>query len=216
MDPIHLRPSELEYELAIRNIIGLSNQRIKTSTIREYLRREAMGIETSPNDSGQVYASADELVECAKVSSSINAIIVQNEEPRSSLVHTEAEHRIIHLKGRLKRINAKTEEEHQRLQSLLKDCDGLVQLMVGDGRPSIENRISPNFPELKKKPDRNSFESVGAMQNNTDIRRENLPEFQPDDHWANAGIIPRLSQGRGRGHSSASSAAADGARRTIL
>lgn len=43
MDPIHLLPDELDYELAIRGVFNLGTSRQKTKCLREFLKREEEG-----------------------------------------------------------------------------------------------------------------------------------------------------------------------------
>lgn len=146
MDPIHLRPSELDYELRIRGIVGLSNIRTGTKTIRDILKKEALGIEVNPSNSGAAFPVGDELIECRRMIKSINESIDIAQQNHGSLLWVEAEHRILHLKGRLKRIHVLEAHDSERLRDLLVDCDNLVRRIADGGRPSVENRISFNVP----------------------------------------------------------------------
>lgn len=146
MDPVHLRPSEMEYELQIRGISGLSNARTRTKTIRELLKKEALGIESNPIDSSGAYPVEQELRECERILRTINQTIDTVSVNDSVLLWNEAEHRLLHLKGRLKRIHVKNSDDDNILQVLLVGCDDLVRRIGSMGRESIERRISFNIP----------------------------------------------------------------------
>lgn len=146
MDPIHIRPSELEYELTIRNVQGLTNSRSKTMALRDFLKKEAMGIVDNPVDSSGAYTVSNELTQCSNIAESIYEVINKNIQANSLLMCNEAEHRIIHLKGRLKRLHPETEADCETLEHLKVKCDELVRLMSEGGRPSIERRISFHVP----------------------------------------------------------------------
>lgn len=149
MDPIHLRPSELDYELRIRNVVGLSNIRTGTKTLREILKKEALGIEVNPADSSAAFAFGNELIECSRIVKTINETIDSAKDNYGSILWSEAEHRIIHLKGRLKRIHVEEIQDLNRLHGLRVDCDNLVRRIADGGRLSIENRISFNIPSAR-------------------------------------------------------------------
>lgn len=209
MDPIHLRPSELDYELAIRNISGLSNQRTKTSAIRDYLKKEALGVCPNPTNSSHVASVEVELIECRRIIISIDGVITQYDEAHNMLLAAEAENRIIHLKGRLKRIRATTEEDMATLQCLRRECDGLVGKIIKQGRESVEGRISFNFPPVSSINHQNrvvSVETAGTSTSNVTNEQDFLG-FSPPNEMINNDMAMRVSRGRGRGRPSSASVA---------
>lgn len=150
MDPIHLRPNELDYELRIRGIVGLSNVRTGTRTIREILKKEALGIEVTPGDSSVAFISGNELVECRRIVESINESIDIAQQNCGSILWVEAEHRILHLKGRLRRIHVQEPHEASQLHDLLVECDKLIHRIAEGDRQSGGNRISFNIPQERQ------------------------------------------------------------------
>lgn len=145
MDPSYLRPRELEYELAIRGVSGLSTQRQKIVALKEILKKEALGIETNPTNSGFVYAPENELRVCAALVESIETTLDSVGVNSEALLFTEAENRILHLKARLKRIKVKSSGEADALRLLFMGCDGLIRRIASLGRSSIGDRISFNL-----------------------------------------------------------------------
>lgn len=149
MDPIHLKTSELGYELRIRGIIGLSNIRTGTRTLHDILKKEALGIEVNPVDSSAAFAFGSELIECGRIVKTINETIDIAKDNCGSILWTEAEHRILHLKGRLKRIRVQEIEDSNKLHGLRMDCDNLVRRIADGGKVSVGNRISFIIPSEK-------------------------------------------------------------------
>lgn len=109
MDPIHLRPYELDYELLIRGIHGVSTRSYpKYLKLRDALKREALGIDKNPENSSPMCSVVDEVKACEKVVDSINSTMVGPDYSTNSLMITETEHRLLHLKGRIKRIHGRS------------------------------------------------------------------------------------------------------------
>lgn len=136
-----MRPAELDYELTIRGVLGMATSRQKISALREQLKREGLGIETNPINSGFAFPVEDELHTCSILVSDIKNQIPSNGVAMNSLVLDETESRLVHLKSRLKRIFPESQEHSTRLQKLCTLCDELVQF-VAIGRPSISRRVS--------------------------------------------------------------------------
>lgn len=114
MDPIHLRPDELAYELDIRRVFGLSSQRLKTAKLREILKREAEGIEREPSDGAEFYNSDYELNICQQNIIQLNEIVLDAIKLKKQLVLTESEHRLRHYLHRLRRIKPSNSEESEK------------------------------------------------------------------------------------------------------
>lgn len=209
MDPIHLRPSELDYELRIRNIVGLSNIRTGTKTLRDILKREALGIEFRPVDSSPAFTFVGELAECERIIKTINETIDVAEENSGSILWTEAEHRILHLKGRLKRIRVQEIEDSSFLHGLRVDCDNLVRRIANGGRLSVENRISFNIQSERPTMELGAMAQAPCAVPSTSVLPSRTWESlggQEDFRGFSAGAVDPISRstgsvsgGRGRG-----------------
>lgn len=118
MDPIHLRPLEVDYELTIRGIVGLTTSRTKTLALRNALRRERSGLETVPRYSTLYFDADEEIQQCGAILGSIRRSL---EEGGSSsfLIRTETATRISHVRERLNRIEISTLEQKETIARLL-------------------------------------------------------------------------------------------------
>ena len=133
MDPLHLKKDELDYELGLRGIFNLSSQRTKTSALREALLRERVGIESEPNDSCHLYPSSTELENCTLIYDNIVFIAQSPITGKASL--RECSSRLLHLKGRLKRVkvlNSNEEYQANELQKCVIDAMDNISMQLGD------------------------------------------------------------------------------------
>lgn len=118
MDPVHLRPSELDHELSIRGIIGLGTSRRKTAVLRDYLKREAQGSEIAPSSSVHISTAEHELHTCAGILDDILALTTVDEGQRGYLYSDESKHRLMHVGGRINRIHPICEEHEEMIVDL--------------------------------------------------------------------------------------------------
>lgn len=174
MNPTHLRPRELDYELNVRRVVGLSTSRTKIVALRDLLKKEALGIEQNPTDSSFAYPVEEELVECDRVWKTIDATMDGSEAAHGSLMLDEAENRIIHLKARLRRIKARSSADDNTLRYLFERCDELVRRVALMGRASIKDRVSFNIA-----PD------AGAISSNIANNNEETQPAPPSSEQSN-------------------------------
>lgn len=106
--PLHLSSSELDYELNIRGIFSLVNNRIKTATLRELLHKENKGTLIAPKRSDG-FDTHSEISTCDHIyrevdSMAEDAIHVGN---RSETLRCLS--RFFHLQTRLERLFQQTQ-----------------------------------------------------------------------------------------------------------
>lgn len=146
MDPIHLRPAELDYELKIRGIFGISNTRRKTTIMREHLRKELEGLEAAPVTSSGQYLIEDELKTCSEILAEINIIVMDQAQRANSLFRAEVANRLIHVTGRLNRLTPKTDKNETDLNLLKKTCDDMQKILraseLDNGQMQREDEVA--------------------------------------------------------------------------
>lgn len=130
MDPIHLRPDELAYELDVRSIFGLTSQRLKTAKLREILKREETGIEVCPRHSSNMFSPDDELEICENNVCQLKGIIQDAIHNGKSLIIVESEHRLLHYRDRLRRITSTTMESKNKNNQLCAMISSLSQSIL--------------------------------------------------------------------------------------
>lgn len=138
MDPIHLRPNELAYELDIRGVVGLTSQRLKTSRLREILKRESLGTERAPTESADMYNADYELEMCRNNLIELKEIVKEAIQNNKSLGITESENRLMHYSERLHRIKLKTiedKDDSNKLQNLISQIRRDIQSFHNTSRP---------------------------------------------------------------------------------
>lgn len=117
MDPIHLLSEELDYELDIRGVNNLSNQRQKTTCLREYLRKEAMGESSLVRMRVEGLDTTTELAQCGLILQNIIAEMHnRNFDPKQRL---DCKSRLIHVTDRVKRVRPITPEEQTEAYEIL-------------------------------------------------------------------------------------------------
>ena len=133
MDPLHLKKDEIEYELNVRGIFNLSNQRTRTSALREALLRKRAGIESEPTDSSRLFLSSYEIENCSNIYANIVAIAESAETGKLGL--KECSSRLLHLKGRLGRVRVADSTENKHLKELQRctfDAMNNIAILLGD------------------------------------------------------------------------------------
>lgn len=137
MDPHKIRPSEVDYELAIRGVIGISSARQKALALKECLKREAMGSEICPVSSGYVFSVEEELGACTRILQNLIETIHAQEQGGAGFELDEIESRFIHLEGRLSRIEPQADDGIDKLNQLTNDLRGLMEYV--DKQTAIRN-----------------------------------------------------------------------------
>lgn len=117
MDPIHLLPEELNYELDIRGVFNLSTSRQKTTCLREFLRREEEGEHTISRARLEQSNSTSELVACGKTLE--NVMSIMQEESFDVSLRQDCNSRLIHLISRIKRAKPTSPEEQTLVYEIL-------------------------------------------------------------------------------------------------
>lgn len=144
MDPIHLTTHELEYELNIRGIFNLSNRRLKTSSLRESLEKEKLGLSKNPTDIEGLFKSVDEIKTC----SAIYLEVIERAEDTncSELTLNECRSRLTHLNFRLSRIRANSEKEQATLDSLIQCASDAITKISKTVVPTAQKRAHSDTP----------------------------------------------------------------------
>lgn len=117
MDPIHLLPLELDYELEIRGVFNLSTGRQKTTCLREFLKREEEGERTISQERLDKLNSTEEIIACGQSLENVTSIM-QEEGFEVSLRH-DCSSRLIHLISRIKRARPTSPEEQTLVYEIL-------------------------------------------------------------------------------------------------
>lgn len=147
MDPLHLRPDELSYELLIRGVHNLGSQRQKSSVLRTLLEKERLGTEKAPEDSSNLFPAEIEIKNCTSLYS--NIIDIAEAEGTSAITLNECVSRLRHLGGRINRIKTTTEVDELNVNDLgLCASESLkkivIRLEAGIVRP--EQGVPPTIP----------------------------------------------------------------------
>lgn len=158
MDPIYLREDEIEYELNIRGICGLSNHRRKTAALRNALEAEAAGAYLPVIDSSSRYTAISEMQTCRRICGQLNELAEAtfNSETLSGL--NEISSRLKHVRDRLARIKPRTlseDEQKEALEQVVKEAiDGLKTRAENFKKgaksnppPYAKNKKLPSNPE---------------------------------------------------------------------
>lgn len=116
--PLHLTSSELDYELNIRGVFNLVNNRLKTAALRELLHKEQNGLLDVPKRS-DCFDTQSEISTCGHiykelVSTAEEAIHLGN---RSETLRCMS--RFLHLQTRLERISPKNAISISNVKQLL-------------------------------------------------------------------------------------------------
>lgn len=193
-----MRPNELDYELVIRGIHGTSTRSSPNFLkLRDALKREALGVDKNPEDSFPMFSVADEFKACERIVDSINNTMAGHEYSTNSLMITETEHRLLHLKGRIKRIHGKSVEEEREVMKLCMDCNGLIG-RISACRPSVGGRISlnvleslqtsaPSIPPPRTSLHSNPFVTLIELEDLGSDQTPLPPYRQAEVNWADLG-----------------------------
>lgn len=164
MDPHKLLPSEIDYELAIRGVSGITSKRQKGLALSDLLKNEALGIDTNPVSSAFVFTVGDELERCQGMMKHLYESIQVEEETGIIRIDESIESRLIHLKNRIKRIHPEVEAQKLKLKEIQDQCMEILGIVAGV-RPSIGSRISNNYIAHQIHPQiRRSNEARGSQQ----------------------------------------------------
>lgn len=116
--PLHLTSSELDYELQIRGVHNISNNRLKTAALRELLHKEHKGIEIAPKHSTG-FETHSEITTCANL---YHDLAITTEEALNSgnrLETLRCISRFLHLQSRLERLSPLDQTSISNVHELL-------------------------------------------------------------------------------------------------
>lgn len=142
MDPIHLRIEELDHELALRGVFGLSNQRIKTSKLREFLNKESEGSVVAPKSSSFVASSDIEIKVCHQIYQDIVRTSDVAIRDGNFLELKRSHSRLQHVMARSERIQPLSQDEVVNVAEIL-DC-------VYDAIYRVVNVINMNTRNVRR------------------------------------------------------------------
>lgn len=104
MDPIYLEPSELEYELTVRQMKNLNTHREKTAALRDILKREANGEIEPPVHSAPYFNSEEEIQVCSYNLRELLPLIEEAKLFKDFSKVDRISSRFLHIKCRISRI----------------------------------------------------------------------------------------------------------------
>lgn len=131
---VHLTTGELDYELALRGVVGLTNRRLKTATLFECMRAEERGEECAPKSSGALDAR-NEIGVCTDV---YRDVIAKADAAIASLQPAELARctsRLYHVQMRLERVSPVTSDDIGDVDELL---DSVYDAMHRIAREKID------------------------------------------------------------------------------
>lgn len=159
MDPIHLSPEELDYELDIRGVYNLSNSRQKTTCLREFLKREERGETTITRSRSDSSNPTLELTRCGEILESI--ITSMQEKDFCAKSRHDCLSRLIHVINRIKRAKPLTPEEQTIVYEMLRAAN--EHLVVFEKSP-LDNPFRDGNANLSS-PLAEAIETIRATQN---------------------------------------------------
>lgn len=101
--PLHLTSSELDHELNIRGLFNLTNNRVKTASLRELMLKESVGKELAPKRDLSKNIEA-ELSTCNDIFENVAALAKKSIETNNRGELLRCISRFIHVQSRLERL----------------------------------------------------------------------------------------------------------------
>lgn len=117
MDPIHLLPDELDYELDIRGVFNLATTRQKTTCLREFLNRENRGERTVLDNRIDKLIPQIELSKCGYILE--NIIKTMQSRSFEAKHRNDCRSRLVHVIQRIKRAKPVSPEEQTIVYEML-------------------------------------------------------------------------------------------------
>lgn len=162
----HLTPSELDYELKIRCVFGLTTNRQKINALRDILIREEDGTEIAPKDSSKFNEPEEELKACSYIYEDILSKINLAWNSNDNLNISYAKTRLEFLQNRLERIHPSTQAEQTVTFELLD--------VVYDAIYKLENERLPSTSSNNK----SVVNRSGSIRSNQNTSAENISHLQ--------------------------------------
>lgn len=124
-EPVHLEADEIEYELAIRNIVGLTTIRDKTKTLRSFLNKEMKNIEVSPEFCS--YEPNSEIQTAHQAFKNIEGLLRQAHDTRDSNLIQILRSRIAFWVNRISRVSNQNIEGYDFVKN---SFDGIYEAVL--------------------------------------------------------------------------------------
>lgn len=181
MDPVHLLPAELDYELDIRGVYNLGTSRQKTTCLREFLKREEQGERNITAARLEKLNATNELTICSNILEEISSIMDQEGFEASS--RNDCRSRLLHIISRIKRAKPIVPEEQTLEYDIIKMAEEKL-LKFAKSNHSLASNTSPN--PFTTSPLADVIETIRANQVSnrfsTDSRlNPTVKEFVPDE-----------------------------------
>lgn len=139
MDIAHLTPEELDYELKIRGVFGISTSRQKVNALREILNREGKGLEIPPKMSSNIIPPIEEILACEKIYGNILELLNGAWYNSDCLAINTAASRLHHLQVRLERICPNNSSEQKNVLEILDLVYDAIYKLENTRKPQSEN-----------------------------------------------------------------------------
>lgn len=186
MDPVHLLPEELNYELAIRGVFNLTNSRQKTQCIREFLRREETGEQTIVEPRLGQLNPTSEIAICAQILGEIE-IAIQDRE-FNPVSRTDCRSRLVHVISRIKRAKPVSPEEQTAAYEILVTAESRLSLFDRAITATATSRRASIAASFTNSPLADVLEAIQSV-----VHQKDSPAVQ------SVGQVARESQGRSSG-----------------
>lgn len=142
MEPLYLKPDELNYELAIRGIFNVESQLLKTRKLRELLRSESDGLLVAPTSISSLYTASVEIEFCRIIYKDIIQLFEQRD--RTELTSKKCASRLRHLGQRINRIQPTAEIQKAHLRDLGHWVSDALIKVEGHRNKSVNNHNASN------------------------------------------------------------------------
>lgn len=173
--PLKLKPDELDYELQIRGIFNLGNPRLKTSTLRDFLKKESSGEISAPKII-MITNTQSEINICLDIYDDITKASKQASRDNNILEYDTCFHRLRHVMSRLERIVPSTPDDEDRVYELL-DCvyDSIHQISILLSAPQNKKASTTNQKSQisNSTSQSNSITPINIFGSNMSVNRMN-------------------------------------------
>lgn len=183
MDANKLLSSEVDYELAIRGVIGISSGRQRIMALKECLKREAEGSEIGPTSSGHVFTAEEEIGACVRILENLIETVQTIGKDVWVLGNGELESRFIHLEKRLNRIEPQTEDQVTKWNVVKNDLNNLIMFVdktVKEGRAKGAIRKSLPMKSNQEGPNKVKNVSMQSMPQNVNLQPQQIEATNAD------------------------------------
>lgn len=136
--PLHLTSSELDYELHIRGINNITNNRAKTAALRERMNKEQSGVVSIPKSiEGADFNS--EFTRCRALYAGLSSTVEEAVKHKNRPELLRSISRFLHLQSRLERLSPTDSVSVRHVDQLL---DLVYNALIELSDPSIGSNVS--------------------------------------------------------------------------